>query len=320
MNCFEWRNRSSDYIDGMMNATAKRESEEHLESCEDCRATNEHYRTLIQAISQQPRTSLPVPLRKAPLSSPLPRPGGLSRKSRWESTPWLIKTGVEGLGLAALVLLVVVAAPRLRTLYEKSMEKRIENVDPSELGAEYDLNKMASSTVPLTRGKLAPTVGATDPNAHEDFNSESNESADDAEASGSILEDGDIRVGSSEIWRFNLRTESPREFRAKIVQSLMDLKIPSNTAGLGGVEAPGGIQFDLIISQGQVPALKRTLQKLASQSNAARAQAVSSTSDSATSGGTGRTVGTEPFTWYKNKSKRPIPSGKARVVIWLSQI
>jgi len=26
------------------------------------------------------------------------------------------------------------------------------------------------------------------------------------------------------------------------------------------------------------------------------------------------------FTWYKNRSKKPIPNGTSRVVIWLSQI
>ena len=28
----------------------------------------------------------------------------------------------------------------------------------------------------------------------------------------------------------------------------------------------------------------------------------------------------DAFTWYKNRAKKPIPSGTTRVVIWLSQI
>jgi hypothetical protein len=37
-------------------------------------------------------------------------------------------------------------------------------------------------------------------------------------------------------------------------------------------------------------------------------------------GARGDSKSTDTFTWYKSKSRRQIPAGKARVVIWLSQV
>ena len=84
---------------------------------------------------------------------------------------------------------------------------------------------------------------------------------------------------------------------------LTDLKIPANTPGIGGIEAPGGIQFDLIVPQTVIPDLKQALEKIA--------PAPPKDQEGSPFG--------ETFTWYKKKSKNPLAVGQTHVVIWLAQ-
>jgi hypothetical protein len=81
-----------------------------------------------------------------------------------------------------------------------------------------------------------------------------------------------------------------------------DPAVPSQQ--IKGVNAPGGIQFDLLVPQSAVARLKQELLQLAPPPP----------------DGLADTPAGETFTWYKIKSKRKIPAGKARVVIWISQI
>ena len=52
---------------------------------------------ILTSIASQPRSALPVPIRKSPLAAALPRLD-LRRmsRSRWEQVPWYIRTTVEG--------------------------------------------------------------------------------------------------------------------------------------------------------------------------------------------------------------------------------
>lgn len=160
----------------------------------------------------------------------------------------------------------------------------------------------------FTSSEEAGTEGAAS-GAAGDANSKDD---DDGELAGDTTVDGgngsmgdvDVHVGSSEIWRFILKSDSPHDIRPKIVKILTDLRIPQDTPGLGGVEAPGGIQFDLLVPQSAVNTIKRQLQAMAPKAPAELAQ----------------TPAGETFTWYKNKSKKPLPPQKIRVVIWLSQM
>ena len=175
-------------------------------------------------------------------------------------------------------------------------------------------NKTAvEDTVPLARGNVVATATTTAPGAEsaapagsDDYSGE-DESESDEVASSDMggADDEGLRVGSSEIWRFNLKTDSPHEVRHRIEQILGDLHVPASTPGFGGVEAPGGIQFDLLVPRGIVLELKKQLQKLSPKQVPAEGATVASADN---------------FTWYKNRSKRKIAEGRARVVIWLSQI
>jgi hypothetical protein len=315
LNCFEWQSQSSDHLDGLLEGALKKAAEEHVDSCKDCGERYKHYRLILTSIANQPRSALPVPIRKSPmagsflgmdaLSSLAALGESVTRKSRWERTPWFIRTSVEGVGIAFIILFVVAMVPRVRTVYEKSIEHRLDAFNLAEVAPEQD--QPAAAAIPLSRGKVM-AVSAEEPAKGEDFDGEN-------EGGGNTLDDEEtdggkpIKVGKSEIWRFNLKTDSPHEIRTKVVETLTQLNISADTPGLGGKEAPGGIQFDLLVPQAAVPTIKHQLQNLLSHAAKPQSESVNP-----------RVASNEPFTWYKNKSKRPIPAGKARVVIWLSQM
>jgi predicted anti-sigma-YlaC factor YlaD len=92
MNCFEWQNRASDYLDGMLMGAGKAEADAHLDGCRECLERYKHYRILVSSVATQPRSSLPIPIRKAPLAAVLPRLDFATfSRSRWEQVPWYFR-------------------------------------------------------------------------------------------------------------------------------------------------------------------------------------------------------------------------------------
>ncbi len=325
MNCFDWQNRASDYLDGTLMGSVKSEADRHLDSCRECTERFKHYRIILSSISAQPRAELPIPIRKSPLISGLPRLGLRLTRSRWDHIPWYLRTTIEGVGIVFMILLGISTGPKLRVIYERSVEANLEEFTQS-FREWRESRFQTDEDAPLTRGKsVAPasaqgtgaapdalndTAQRTDELASGDSDSEGDTSADDdddatpVEGGGGTNDTSDVRVGSNEIWRFMLKTDSPHEMRSKIVRILTDLHIPANTRGLGGIEAPGGIQFDLLVSPDMIAGIKRELQAIAPKPPAELAN----------------TPAGETFTWYKNKSKTRLPDQKTRVVIWLSQM
>jgi hypothetical protein len=306
MNCFDWQNRTSEYLDGSLMGPAKREADEHLEGCESCNARYNHYRTILGSISSQPRAVLPLSIRKDPLSTVAATPEGgkkrglplRQRARKWLDLPWWVRIPIEAASIVAVIILAISTGPRIRALYERKIEKSL-----TEFGDDLssgDTETAASGQ--LARGNVPAANAPAAPSAADDFSS----GEGDSEAAGDNEEDDTpvVKAGSSETWRFNLKTDSPHDVRTKIVNILTDLKIPSNTPGLQGIEAPGGIQFDLIVPQAVIPDLKQALEKIA--------PAPPKELEDSPFG--------ETFTWYKRKSKNPLAAGQTHVVIWLAQI
>lgn len=313
MNCFEWHSRSSDFLDGSLIGETKVAAEKHLSQCKECSERHNHYRILLSSIANQSRSTLPIPIRKAPLTPQHSRrSNSRGARSKWERIPWYLRTIIEGISVVLLILLGISAGPRIRAIYERNIEQSV-----TELSDTFNDPENVAGVLNTGAGSAEQVVAnLTDASQrHDEFSGEDEgedapvepldedaQSADEESNSDSTNED--IRVGNSEIWRFNVKTDSPEEIRPKIVQALTDLKIPTSTPGIGGTKAPGGIQFDLIISKHAIPGLKRQLQKIAPPPPE----------------GLSNTPIGETFAWYKIKSRRKIPEGKSRVVIWISQM
>jgi DNA-directed RNA polymerase specialized sigma24 family protein len=318
LNCFNWQNRASDYLDGTLTAQAKREADEHLETCEECGTRYKHYRLLVSSIASQPRTALPVAIRKAPFSVPVAKSAAakvtwIARIARWTHVPWYIRVPAEGLAIVFVVSMAISSGPRLRYLYERKMESSLTEYNEGFDNSDGDAIAPPGTTQDLTQNGTVRVAGAPPtPTASGKATAEAFAPTDVSEDADSEDDEGEsddadtpeIHVGKAEVWRFNMKTDSPRDIRPKITQLLTDLKVPAGTAGIGGIEAPGGIQFDILVSPDVVPQVKQALEKMAPVAPK----------------DAGNSPLSETFTWYKNKSKTPIPPGKTRLVIWLSQI
>jgi hypothetical protein len=112
-----------------------------------------------------------------------------------------------------------------------------------------------------------------------------------------------VHAGQPQLWRFTLKTVSPDELRPQVIKALQELNIPPHTHGLAGTQVPGGIEFDLILPQTIVPNIKHALEKIIPGA----------------AGDKDSPVGSEIFSWYKVKSRKKLPEGTSKVVIWLSQ-
>jgi hypothetical protein len=284
MDCFDAQNRMTDALDGLLTPKTRNAFDEHLARCEDCRSHGDHLRELLKVLHNQPRAIMPIDLREDPLSFPIRRIRRFFSNPRavWRDLPVAVRLLVEGISIAGVVVLGIRLGPVAREMYEARMEKRLQTMIAAE-----DLSNQA---VPLVRGKGDADEG-------DDLSS----SEGDSESSAGVEVDADVQVGKSEIWRFNLKTDAPTIVRGQILKALKETGVPETTSGIGGVEAPGGIQFDILVPQSVIAPLKSQLEHLAGTPSE-------------------NLPFSETFTWYKNRSKKPIPNGMSRVVIWLSQI
>lgn len=286
MNCFQWQNSSSDYLDGTLSEESKAEADLHLKECSECNKRLNHFKQMISSIVQRPKSQLPETLRSAPFSAELPRLETQTLdRSMWQRIPWYLRTVIEGLGIVTLVLLAISSAPKIRSMYEARMERSLKELNESIELAEIGQNER-DSTLPQLQTKSPMGFSSPLP-----VGVDTDEDGFDEE--DTVDADQNLQVGEGQLWRFSLKTVSPDEMRRTIIQALMDLKLPATTPGLGGLKVPGGVEFDLTLPQSMVIPVKIAIEKLAPKAS--------------------------EFSWYKVKSRTKIPSGKAQVVIWLAQ-
>ncbi|MBL7716061.1 MAG: hypothetical protein JNL01_11405 [Bdellovibrionales bacterium] len=317
-DCFHFTQSITDFMDGKLAAPEQKSYSNHLDSCASCKERLDHFKKITAALKTLPKIPLPATVRSSPMSQqpvraeaggPRLDPNAKPGSKNWIKTPWYIRSGMEGIGIAIVVLLIVGAVPRLRTWYETSLEKRLESFNLADfISSQFDSDdSSADADHKMSRGKTATAAATADGTASETQDEFSGEE-DEEEAQPKGRKDRPLRLGNSEVLRFNVSTDQPLEFRSKVIQILKDLGVPGETQGIGGVQAPGGIQFDLVINNSIAQQLQKQLQKLAS------------TMPKQTMSRNGvETTTREPFTWYKVRSRRNIPPGKIRVVIWLFQ-
>jgi hypothetical protein len=286
LDCFGAKNRMTDALDGVLPPKMAKEFEQHLAKCEDCETMSEHIRELMTVLHKQPRSMMSNDLREDPLSFPIRRLRRILADPRtvWRELPVAVRLIMEGVSIALVVILGIRLGPVAREMYEARMEKRLQTM----IAAEDQSNQ----AVPLSRGK----GDSEDSDISDEV---ANESESDSSAGVDVADE--VQVGKAEIWRFNLKTDAPTLVRGQILKALKETGVPETTSGIGGVEAPGGIQFDILVPQAVIGPLKTHLERLAGKPSE-------------------NLPFSETFTWYKNRSKKPIPNGMSRVVIWLSQI
>ena len=108
---------------------------------------------------------------------------------------------------------------------------------------------------------------------------------------------------------------------------LAQLKISGEGRAQGGLQVPGGIEFDLIVSESIVPELRTALHKLVARPEDQLSQnGQSDPSDSSEDNSSSnehehekQNAKSDHFSWYRVHSKQKLPEGKSKVIIWLAQ-
>lgn len=283
--------------------------------CIECGLELQRMRAIQQAIRNLPVAEFPNqwienPLLIAPKTTrhEAHRPRDRRRRRRWADLPWGLRTTLEGSAIVGLILGLVLLGPQLRKLYERSVERSIEKYSDSmgilsnELGEGGDASdpNQKANQIPLVRGGRALPSGG---DAADDYTSEAGSEGEDVAVEEP--NSAKIRVPTRpEIWRFHIKSSTPKELRKQIVALFLSAGLSADSPGVGGIEAPGGIQFNLLLSSVKLPQFRADIEKLAPPRP--------------TDLEPGSPMG-ETFTWIRSKSKTPLPAGKVRVVVWISQ-
>ncbi len=294
MNCFEWQNQSSDYLDGALSPFRKKEADTHMKSCLKCSKRLERYQALIHSLSSQPSSPREAGGHLVPLD--------LLRRERpeWKKIPWYIRIPIEGSFLAFLILAVVTWGPPAKRFLDR------------KLNPDLDLytNPLQEFESPLDRQRVADSSAAKESSPeeeghHDEFMNEEEGAETPAPVGGA--------KGTHLIWRFNLKTGNPQDYQPRVEHILKTLKVAAKNEELHGKKFPGGIQFNLVLPANLVPELKKKLEELSAlvPKNTEEAPAATSPDSNA-----------RIFTWYQSQSKvstASVPSGKTRVLVWLPE-
>ena len=318
----------------------------HLRECAACTQTQKRVQAILKYLNQPPsKQALQLAEQmKESLQTHSKRDGGATtappghRLEKWKKkltptwaglrpnrgpsqVPWHQRPTIRSwLGITS-VLIILLTVPRLRALYETHLDRKLESyfapapiqLTPEELAQA--MQKQADSSLSASTG---PQPGSEEPtpdslpssslSSGEDLEGEEAVEAEDEGETQQAPKEPTLRGG---VWRFHLKTHSPRELRTQIVQYLKGVQVLNRGRGSDGIEAPGGIQFDFTIPKTALPALRDFL----------KATVENPGGPASTSRNKGRAaLESAPFTWYRGKSAIPVPTGQAKVILWLSQI
>jgi hypothetical protein len=314
-DCFHFRKKSTSFFDGKATPTEASTIEQHLERCSDCAEAFRRIQLLQKAARELSRNFLSADERGHKIAEEKVLPDFRAKTLRFADIPWFFRTGIESLVITLLVLFAVALIPRFQRLYEASVNQRLDtliasNTDETPL---VDLKTTNISDPTKLKSEVQNDFGEEDRiQSGEDLPPLAAEGDSDLdETPETKTEPAPTGAGPSEVWRFSLRTPSPKEIRLRVIEKLKEMgATPETVPGMAGLEAPGGIQFNLVVDRAWLSDIRKFLNSLSSRStddrNQARTQNPLST--------------TEPLRWYRSSSKTSLPAGKTRIIIWLSQI
>lgn len=281
MNCFEWENHASEYLDGLLSMSMRKKAETHLAQCLKCQKSESRYRSVISRFSQLPRMNLPIGLRNAPLSRHpilLPQHPLAQSSSTRSNSPWYVRGGFEAFFIAGSIFIALWAIPRIKSVYDESLQRRLQVLDPGDLSRDLVSDKGDEPAALEAQSGEIPEVPK--PNSK-------------------------IVIGDNEIWRFHFKSESPKELEKVVLEKLVQLQVSEPLPK--GIIAPGGIQIDFQTPRSTILQIRDEMTALSERYTPQNPTIKSG-------------VQSQAFAWYRNRSRKPIPPGKSRVVIWISQI
>jgi len=235
-----------------------------------------------------------------------------------------MKTGTEGIAIATALLSLIWVIPRVQSVYQWAQSQRLaelfdsDSLFPGSTTSETNRPQKVASKPALSyrtedefteETDVLPTEAADDV-ADEPIPTEATTLAQDGAGSASLgPSTRSLNAKPQEVWRFNLRAASLTDAELAVQSMLRAPTGPLQDSDIpAAFRAPGGIQFDLLLDSRWISPLQDSLRTFIEKNR--KTAGNESDPNSAPS---------SDMTWFRNRSKAPLPPGKARVIIWISQ-
>lgn len=217
--------------------------------CERCEQVLQQRLRSLAYFQELHLPSLPDRLKTFPVS-PLFVKEGKRMLLNWSAAPWYLKALFEGLLATTLVLGIVLSIPRVRSLYDFWLEKRLDLYSIAELAANFS-GRSESQPEPSPQPTVITAQAAPQP--------ADAAQKDTAPAPGSRNErlavkpetefGGREEIPSADkIYRVLIKNDAPETMKEQVLRILTNLKyVPADEESKAGADLPGGVMFDVFV-------------------------------------------------------------------------
>lgn len=239
-------------------------------NCEICEAALQRRFSSLEYFSEQPTHGVPEKLRIFPVS-PLFLKEGKRVFLNWSAAPWYVKALFEGLLATTLVLGIILSIPRIKSIYEFWLERRLDLYSIAELAAGLGSRSdgagdaVGSPVKAEPTPQIAPSAAPADPTLGSVPPFRADDTLARANATGAEREilRGGQKASSAKIYRILIRTDAPEAVKDQVLSVLRSFNYESaDDDSKLGVELPGGVLFDAFVPLQSYEPLKLELFKL----------------------------------------------------------
>ncbi|MBI3542519.1 MAG: hypothetical protein HY075_04515 [Deltaproteobacteria bacterium] len=202
-------------------------------------------------------TTLPERLKAFPVT-PLFIKEGRRMLLNWSVAPWYVKALFEGLLATTLVLGVVLSIPRIKSIYEFWLERRLDLYSIAELAAGIGRSDSTSESAAPNATASPPAAALNSPGGTATSaaattqpsggkGSASNDRLAVKPETEFIGRDSEI-PSSDKIYRVLIKTDSPETIKDQVVRLLSTVHyVSADEDATVGADLPGGVMFDVFV-------------------------------------------------------------------------
>lgn len=189
-------------------------------------------------------TPVPEQLKTFPIQSIIERKG-TKFSFNWQATPWYIKIFIESVLATSLVLAIVLSIPRIKTIYEFWLERRLDLYSIAELTTGINNSTSTESNNPEVNNEPLATVSAT---ANSTEPNPTPKVATTVRAESEFTGKDSEKASIDKVYRIMVKTDSPDSTEPQISQFLGHYPVitEDRQSNLWS-KLPGGIMFDFYL-------------------------------------------------------------------------
>ncbi|HRK02742.1 MAG TPA: hypothetical protein PLH57_08765 [Oligoflexia bacterium] len=178
----------------------------------------------------------------------------------WEAAPWYLKIIIEGFLATSLIVGVVLAVPRIKSLYEYWLEKRFDLYSITEVASNLSSELVdVAQTISEEKPSESEIYGPADPPTTDSLavvartrkelpSSKPTQEKIAIQAETEFGGGESLATASSKIFRVFLKTDSPESLSENVLQILskVEHKAADDAIPLGS-QIPGGVLIDVYV-------------------------------------------------------------------------